>query len=87
MLHTETYQNGVRQVAIGLGLQPHGVELCCNVALRTGLVQSSASDFTQLGCNEKWKNTLVKQGNTLVTEKKMSHGKISTQFPHVFVSN
>ena len=57
-LHTKTYHNGMWQVAIGLGLQTHRVELGWHVALWTGLVQCSTPDFTQLGCNKKWQNTL-----------------------------
>lgn len=46
------------QVAVGLGLETDRVELSCDVALRSWLVQRGAFDFTQLGGNEERQNTL-----------------------------
>lgn len=49
------------QVAIGLGLQTHRVELGRHVALWVGLVQRSPSDFTQLAYDVKRQNALEKE--------------------------
>lgn len=46
------------QVAVGLGLQPNSAELSRNVALSAGRRQRRSSDFTHLGRNKKWQNTL-----------------------------
>lgn len=55
------------QVAVGLGLQPHSVELGRDVALRAGLVQRSPTDLTQLGCDKERQNALEKNKNTQIT--------------------
>lgn len=46
------------QVAVGLRLKPHSVELGGDIALWGGLVQRSPSDFTQFGCDKERQNAL-----------------------------
>lgn len=57
------YHDCVRQVAVGLALQPHRVELRGHIAVRVGLVQSGPPDLTQLGGHKEWQDTLGRRND------------------------
>lgn len=57
------YHDCMRQVAVGLALQPHRVELRGHIAGRVGLVQCGPPDLTQLGGHEERQDTLGRRNN------------------------
>ena len=58
------YHNSMGEVSVGLGLQPHSIELGWHISLWTGLAERSPSDFGHLGCDEKWQHTLLEERET-----------------------
>lgn len=59
-----SYHDGMGEVAVGLTLQPHGVELGSHVALRSGLVQSGLPDAGHLGGYEERQHALREDADT-----------------------
>lgn len=73
-----THHDGVGQVAIGLILQAYSTELGSHIALRSGLVQGSSPDLTQLGRHKERQHTLRRTRHQAQTDDTVLKWPIST---------
>lgn len=64
----------MREVTIGLALQPHGVELSGHIAVRGGFVQGGLPDTSHFGGHKEGQHALESRNDRIKTSLMDTYG-------------